>query len=88
MFTYAFAYALQHGLVIDAAYKKCAGRGYEALLKRAVMNENGLIDVYGACEGLCVQKCFDDYIRYPQKVNAQEAVCGCLWAAVASEFHV
>lgn len=86
MFTYAFRYALCKGLVEEEAYVRAAARGYEGVINRTVTNEQGLVDVYGACEGLCVQNSYEDYVQYPQKVNGQEAVCGCLWAAVISEW--
>lgn len=54
-------------------------------MNRVVLNEKGLVDIYEACEGLCVQDSYEAYVHYQQKVNGQEAVCGCLWAAVASE---
>lgn len=85
MFTYAFQYALRHQLVKGQAYEQAAARGYEGVVGRAVTNEEGLLDIYGACEGLCVQNKYEDYIHYPQTVDAQEAVCGCLWAATISE---
>lgn len=81
MFTYAFYHALQLGLVSGTVYEQAAEKGYEGVQGRLVENEEGLLDVHGACEGLCVQ----NSVHYPQKVNGQEAVCGCLWAALAAE---
>lgn len=88
MFTYAFRYALCRNLVKGEVYEKAAARGYEGVVSRAVENGQGLVDIYGACQGLCVQNSYEDYVRYPQTVNGQEAVCGCLWAAVISEWGV
>ncbi|MCI8633463.1 MAG: hypothetical protein HFE64_08325 [Lachnospiraceae bacterium] len=88
MFTYAFQYALKHQLVQGEEYEQAAARGYEGIVQRAVTNEQGLLDIYGACEGLCVQNSYEDYIHYPQTVNGQEAVCGCLWAATISEWGI
>ena len=85
MFTYAFRSALRRKTVRGAAYEEAAARGYEGVLSRAVVNEWGLVDIYGACEGLCVQNSYEAYVHYPQKINGQEAVCGCLWAAAVSE---
>lgn len=87
MFTYAFRHALQLGLVEGHAYEMAVKKGWEGVKSRMVENEEGLIDVYGACEGLCVQKSYEAYVHYPQKVNGQEAVCGCLWAAIAMEYE-
>ena len=80
MFTYAIKHAVDLGLVPAAEYLPVAQRAYEGLLTRVTADEQGLIDVHTACEGLCVQLRYEDYIDYPQKVNAQEAVCGYLWA--------
>lgn len=85
MFTYAFQAALRRKTVQGEAYETAANRGYEGVKGRAVVNGQGLLDIYGACEGLCVQNSYEAYVYYPQKVNGQEAVCGCLWAAAASE---
>lgn len=88
MFIYAMQYAVQKGWVVGAEYRDAVKRAYQGLAGRITPDEQGLLDVWGACEGLCVQNSYDDYIHYPQKVNAQEAVCGCLWAAIASEYSL
>ncbi len=85
MFTYAFHHAIRLGLVSGEAYERAAEKGYEGVKTRMVENEQGLLDVHGACEGLCVQDSYDVYVHYPRKVNGQEAVCGCLWAAIEAE---
>ena len=85
MFTYAFCHALKLGLVKGKAYENAVEKGYAGVCSRMVENEEGLLDVHGACEGLCVQRYYEDYVYYPQKVNGQEAVCGCLWAAAVVE---
>ncbi|MHC1771481.1 MAG: hypothetical protein AB9907_07015 [Flexilinea sp.] len=37
-----------------------------------------LWEVCQACEALCIQNSYEDYVRYPQKINAREAVASCL----------
>ena len=86
MFTYAFSHAVQLGVVKGEIYENAAKKGYAGIKSRMIENEEGLLDVHGACEGLCVQNGYEDYVYYPQKVNGQEAVCGCLWAAIAMEY--
>lgn len=86
MFTYAFCHALDYKLVEGERYRNAAARGYDGISGRIRPDREGLLDVHGACEGLCVQEDYEAYIRYPQKVNGQEAVCGCLWAAIAAEY--
>jgi hypothetical protein len=59
-------------------------RGYKGIVENAKINEQGLVDIYSACEGLCVQANYDAYINYPKSVNGNEAVAGFLWAMAAS----
>jgi len=84
-----FTYALQRGVELGAldanAYAHVAASGYAGVRTKARPNGEGLIDVYDACDGVCVQDNYEIYINYPQKINAKEAVVGVLWAAVAVE---
>ena len=51
-----------------------------------MVNETyGLIDVHDACDGLGVQKSYADYVHYPRRINAKEAMGSFLWATVAIE---
>ena len=84
MFLYTWKWAADKGIVPVATAGAVLRKGYEGLLARIVPGEDGLPDVHTACQGLCVQKCYEDYIHYPKTVNAQEAVCGCLWALAAA----
>ena len=38
-----------------------------------------------ACDGVCVQHSYADYVNYPKSVNAKEAVGSVLWATTAVE---
>jgi unsaturated rhamnogalacturonyl hydrolase len=49
------------------------------------VNDEGLVDIYSACDGLGVQKEYARYIHYRKKVNAKEAVAGFLWATTIVE---
>ena len=60
-------------------------RGYEGILSKAVLNEDGLVDVYDACDGVCVQRSYADYVHYTKSVNAKEAVGSVLWATTVVE---
>ena len=84
MFLYTWKWAADKGMVQEETAEPVLRKGYEGLLARIVPGEGGLPDVHTACQGLCVQNCYEDYIHYPKTVNAQEAVCGCLWALVAA----
>jgi hypothetical protein len=60
-------------------------KGYQGIVANAKINEQGLVDIYSACEGLCVQASYADYINYPKAVNGNEAVAGFLWATAIVE---
>ena len=49
------------------------------------MNEKGLLDVIGACDGVVIKKNFVEYVTVPKILNAKEAVAGILWASVSME---
>ena len=86
MFYYALRRAVSTGLVPAEAYAQTLQRAYQGLQTRIVPAKDGAYDILTACEGLCVQNAYEDYVQYPQTVNAQEAVCGMLWALVAHDF--
>ena len=66
-------------------YLPLAQRGYAGIAQQARRNAAGLLDIYEACDGVCVQRSYADYVNYPRVVNAKEAVGGFLWAATAME---
>jgi hypothetical protein len=59
--------------------------GYRGITENAKVNEQGLVDIYSACDGLGVQYNYDRYIHFKQSVNAKEAVAGFLWATTIIE---
>ncbi len=88
MFLYAFARAVLLGLGDVESYKKVLEKGYRGICSKAYPNEQGLIDVHDACDGLCVQNNYDAYITYPKVVNAKEAVGAVLWASEIIEHQL
>jgi hypothetical protein len=52
-------------------YGGVAKRGYEAIAANAKIDDNGLVDLHNACDGLCVQASYADYINYKKTVNAK-----------------
>jgi unsaturated rhamnogalacturonyl hydrolase len=80
MFTYALQRGINLGLIDGTEFAAVVQRGYGGITARAKINDRGLVDVYGACDGLGVQRDYDHYIHYKQMVNAKEAVAGFLWA--------
>jgi rhamnogalacturonyl hydrolase YesR len=85
MFVYAIQRAIDLGYVSAAQYGPVARRGYDGIVSKAVLREDGLVDIYDACDGVCVQRSYADYINYPKTVNAKEAVGGFLWATTIVE---
>jgi rhamnogalacturonyl hydrolase YesR len=85
MFTYAIQRAVDLGFVSAAEYEDVARKGYTGIISKAKVNEAGLVDIEDACDGVCVQNSYADYIHYPRVVNAKEAVGGFLWATVIVE---
>ena len=85
MFTYAIQRAVDLGCVSAIEYEDVARKGYAGIISKAKINEAGLVEIYDACDGVCVQNSYADYINYPRVVNAKEAVGGFLWATVAVE---
>jgi len=85
MFTYSIERGIELGLLNRAEYGPVVSKGYQGIVANAKINEQGLVDIYSACEGLCVQASYADYINYPKAVNGNEAVAGFLWATAIVE---
>jgi rhamnogalacturonyl hydrolase YesR len=85
MFTYSIQRGIELGLLTAAEYSGVVARGYKGILENASVNDQGLVDIRSACEGLCVQANYADYINYPKAVNGNEAVAGFLWATAIVE---
>lgn len=85
MFTYAIAKGIELGLLDQSEYGPVVKNGYRGITENARINENGLVDIYSACDGLGVQYNYDRYINFKKSVNAKEAVAGFLWATTIVE---
>jgi unsaturated rhamnogalacturonyl hydrolase len=72
-------------LLDRAGYTPVVEKGYQGITQNAKINEQGLLDIYSACDGLGVQSNYDRYINYKKSVNAKEAVAGFLWATAIVE---
>lgn len=81
MFVYALQRASELGIGPVGACAEAARRGYAGLLRKAVTRPDGLVDIVDACDGVCVQRSYRDYVDYRRVVNAKEAVGSMLWAA-------
>jgi rhamnogalacturonyl hydrolase YesR len=84
MFLYTFQKALDLGLG-DPGDVQRIQKGFASLKTKARPDAHGLIDIYDACDGVCVLPTYQDYINYPIVVNAKEAIGSFLWAAVQIE---
>lgn len=86
MFLYAVKKA---GLLGIAERDKCdrmAAHAFEGIKTKCVLDAQGNANIQDACNGLCVQSCYDDYVDYTRNVNCQEAVAAFLWAAQIMEY--
>lgn len=85
MFLYSIQRGINLGLLKEKEYALVSYKGYEALKHFLVVNENGLIDLVGACDGVTIKRSFLEYVSVNKILNAKEAVAGALWAAVIME---
>lgn len=85
MFTYSIQRGIDLGLLKEKEYGKVAADGYASLFPFVRVNDRGLLDVIGACDGVTIKKDFIDYVTVEKILNAKEAVAGVLWAAVIME---
>ncbi len=85
MFVYSIRRGIDLGLLKEKDYAQVAQRGYESLFPFVRVNNRGLLDVIGACDGVTIKKDFVTYVTLDKVLNAKEAVAGVLWAAVIME---
>lgn len=85
MFVNSIRRGIDLKLLGEKDYGHVARRGYEALFPFVRVNDRGLLDVIGACDGVTIKKDFVTYVTLDKVLNAKEAVAGVLWAAVVME---
>ena len=85
MFTYTLQRGIDLGLLDSKEYAPVVASGYKAIAANAKIDNKGLVDIYSACDGLCVQANYADYVHCKKSVNAKEAVAGFLWATTIVE---
>jgi len=85
MFVYAVKKAGILGFYDIDECEKIAKFAFEGIKTKCVMDLEGNINIYDACDGLCVQMNYDKYADYTRNVNSKECVCACLWAAIIME---
>lgn len=86
MFVYGIQRAIELGIVSKEEYGECVRKGYEGILSKAKISEDdGLIDIYDANNGLSIQKDYNTYVTRPKMKNGQEVISSFLWATWAVE---
>ena len=85
MFTYALERGIELRLLSRKEYSSAVTAGYRAITRNARINSDGLVDILSACDGVCVQASYADYVGCKRTINAKEAVGGSLWATVVVE---
>ncbi len=84
MFLYALHKAWRLGILEDS-YAALCDDVFDGIKTKCLMDVDGKLNVYDACDGLCVQPDYDSYVFYPRAVNCKEAVAAVLWACVEIE---
>ena len=88
MFLYAVKKAGLLGLYDAGICDRIADKAFNGIKTKCIPDLEGNIDIYDACDGLCVQLNYDIYVDYTKNVNSKEAVCACLWAAIIMEYGI
>jgi mannosylglycerate hydrolase MGH1-like protein len=69
----------------DLTVAPVVAAGYHAITRNARINNDGLVDILSACDGVFVQASYADYVGCKRTINAKEAVGGFLWASTVVE---
>jgi len=85
MFTYALQRGIDLGVLDRAQFAPVVAAGYRAITRNARMGSDRMIEILSACDGVCVQASYADYVGCRRVVNAKEAVGGFLWATAIVE---
>lgn len=85
MFVYILKKAYDFSLIDNEYAKEVIDKGYKAILSKCSPGIDGGYNISDACDGLCVQNNYDQYVDYARCVNAKEAVAAVLWALIACE---
>lgn len=85
MFVYILKKAYDLSLIENEYAKEVIEKGYRAILSKCFAGLDGGYNIIDACDGVCVQNNYDQYVDYTKCVNAKEAVAAVLWALVVLE---
>lgn len=86
MFLYAFVKTRDLKILEGNDMDRAIRTGYSGVLSKCVQGIDGNIHILDACDGVCVQKSYDDYVDFPRCVDAKEAVAAVLWSLTAVEY--
>jgi len=86
MFLYAVKKAGLLGITDQSTCDAMAARAFAGIQTKCVLDAQGNANIHDACDGLCVQVCYDVYVDYTRNVNSKEAVAAFLWAAQTMEY--
>jgi len=86
MFLYCIKKAGLLGIADADKCNRIAAKAYEGLKAKCVIGFDGYANIYDACNGLCIQVSYDDYVGYAKNVNCQEAIAAFFWAAEIMEY--
>jgi rhamnogalacturonyl hydrolase YesR len=85
MFVYFLQRMIDLGYLDAEQYRPCVERGYSGVVGKMAIGGDGWVDIYDACDGVCVQGSYADYVNYPRRINAKEALGSVLWATTIVE---
>lgn len=85
MFLYSMMEARQRIPSHPQQWDTAIAAGLNGLSSRIRPDRKGNLDVLGACDGVCVQMGYRQYVEYPRVPNAKEAVGAVLWAEERAE---
>ena len=89
MFLYTIKKALLLGLIEQKPeILRAVKLGFAGIKTKYRIDPEGNVDIYDACNGLCVQVDYDTYVEYARNVNCQEAVAAVLWATGIMEYGI
>ena len=84
-----FLYSMMEASVLfpshPQAWDTAVHTGLAGLSHRIRPDRKGELDILGACDGVCVQMGYRQYIEYPRVPNAKEGVAAVLWAEERAE---
>lgn len=87
-----FLYAIKKAGILGISDKeKCnsiAKKAFDGIKAKCTVDYDGNANIHDACNGLCVQVCYDVYVDYARNINCQEAVAAFLWASEIMEYGV